>query len=89
LWVNTPNVTRLALSLGGLLRRGPLCFAPLAEPLSIAVTLLTAALPAMVRLPPDLVGMPMPPAVGGILTRRTAIPRLGILGLEELLAAFQ
>ena len=74
----------LALSLGGLL-----CFAPLAEPLPIAATLLTAALPAMVRLPPDLVGMPMPPAVGCILTRRTAIPRLGILRLEELLAAFQ
>jgi hypothetical protein len=79
----------LALSLGGLLCRGLLCFAPLAEPLPIAATLLTAALPAMVRLPPDLVGMPMPPAVGCILTRRTTIPRLGILRLEELLAAFQ
>ena len=79
----------LALSLGGLLCRGLLCFAPLAEPLPIAATLLTAALPAMVRLPPDLVGMPMPPAVGCIPTRRTTIPRLGILRLEELLAAFQ
>ena len=79
----------LAISLGGLLCRGLIGFSPLTEPLPIAVALLTAALPAMVRLPPDLVGMPMPPAVGGILTRRTAIPRLGILGLEELLAAFQ
>ena len=79
----------LAFSLGGLLCRGLLCFAPLAEPLPIAATLLTAALPAMVRLPPDLIGMPVPPAVCGILTRHAAIPRLGILGLEELLAAFQ
>jgi hypothetical protein len=79
----------LALSLGGLLCRGLLCFAPLADPLSIAATLLTAALSAMVRLPPDLIGVPMPPAVGCFLTRRTAIPRLAILGSEELLAAFQ
>ena len=79
----------LALGLGGLLGRGLLRLPPLADPLPIAATLLTAALPAMLRLPPDLVGMPMPPAVRCILTRRTAIPRLGILGLEELLAAFQ
>jgi hypothetical protein len=79
----------LALDLGGLLCRSLIGFSPLAEPLPIAVALLTAALPAMVRLPPDLVGMPMPPAVGCILTRSTAIPRLGILRLEELLTAFQ
>jgi hypothetical protein len=79
----------LAISLGGLLCRGLIGFSPPAEPLPITVALLTAALPAMVRLPPDLIGMPVPPAVCGILTRRAAIPRLGILGLEELLAAFQ
>jgi hypothetical protein len=79
----------LAIGLGGLLCRSLIGFSPLTEPLPIAVALLTAALPAMVRLPPDLIGMPVPPAVCGILTRRAAIPRLGILGLEELLAAFQ
>lgn len=79
----------LALSLGGLFNGNLLRLPSLADPLSIAATLLAAALPAMVRLPPDLVGMPMPPAVGCILTRRTAIPCLAILRPEELLAAFQ
>ena len=79
----------LALGLGGLLCRSLIGFSPLAEPLPIAVALLTAALPAMVRLPPDLIGMPVPPAVCGVLTCHTTIPRLPILGLEELLAAFQ
>jgi hypothetical protein len=62
---------------------------PLADPLPIPAVLLTAAIPATLRLPPGLVGMPTSPAICRILTRRTAIPRLGILGLEELLAAFQ
>ena len=79
----------LALGLGGLLGSGLLRLSPLADPLPVAATLLTAALPALLRLPPGLVGTPMPPTVRCILTRRTAIPRLGILGLEELLAAFQ
>jgi hypothetical protein len=79
----------LALGLGGLLGSGLLRLSPLADPLAIAATLLAATLAAPLRLPPHLVGMPMPPAVGCILTRRTAIPRLAILGLEELLAAFQ
>ena len=79
----------LALGFGGLLSSGLLRLSPLANPLAIAATLLTATLAAMVRLPPGLVGMPMPPAVCCILTRRTTIPCLGILGLERLLAAFQ
>jgi hypothetical protein len=79
----------LALGLGGLLSSGLLRLAPLANPLPIAVTLLTATLAAFLRLPPSLVGMPTPPAVRCILTRHAAIARLGILGMEELLAAFQ
>jgi hypothetical protein len=79
----------LALGLGSLLFDGLLRLLSLAYPLPIPATLLTAALAATVRLLPGLIGMPMPPAVGGILTCRTAIPCLGILGLEELLAAFQ
>ena len=49
----------------------------------------STTLAAMVRLPPCLAGTPMPPTVGCILTRRTAIPRLGRFGLEKPLAAFQ
>ncbi len=79
----------LALSLGGLLRRGLLCLAALANPLPVAATLLAAALATSLRLPPKLVGMPTPPAVGSILACRSAIPCLGIFGLEGLLAAFQ
>ena len=79
----------LALGLGGPLDARLLRLPPLANPLAIATTLLATALLAVLRLPPGLVGMPMPPAVGCILTRRTAIPRLAILGLEGLLAAFQ
>ncbi len=79
----------LALPLGGLLAPGLLRLSSLADPLAIAATLLTAALSATIRLPPRLVGTPIPPAIRRILARRTAIPRLGILGLEELLAAFQ
>ena len=44
---------------------------------------------ATLRLPPGLTGTPTPPAVRCILTHRTAIPRLGMLGLKELLAVFQ
>ena len=73
----------LALRLGGFLGCGLLRLPPLADPLPIAATLLTAALPATLRLPPGLVGTPTPPTVRRILTRRTAIPRLGILGLER------
>ena len=79
----------LALRLGGPFDGSLLRLSPLADPLSIAATLLAAALTASLRLPPGLIGMPMSPAVRGILTRRTAIPRLGVLRLEELLAAFQ
>jgi hypothetical protein len=79
----------LALGLGGLFCRGLIGFSPLAESLPIAVTLLTATLPAMVRLPPDLIGMPVPPAVCGLLACHTTIPRLRIFGPEELFAAFQ
>jgi len=62
---------------------------PLADPLPIAATLLTAAFPAALRLSPGLVGTPTPPTIRRILTRRTAIPRLVVVGLEELLTAFQ
>ena len=79
----------LALRLRGFLDYGLLGLPPLADSLPIAVTLLTAALPATLRLPPCLVGTPTPPTVCRILTRRTAIPRLVIVGLEELLTAFQ
>ena len=67
----------LALRLRGFLGYGFLGLPPLADSLPIAATLLTAALPATLRLPPDLVGTPTPPTVCRILTRRTAIPRLG------------
>jgi len=79
----------LALRQGGFLGYGLLGLPPLADSSPIAATLLTAALPATLRFPPGLVGIPMPPTVSFLLTRRTAIPRLGILGLEELLTAFQ
>ena len=79
----------LAPGFGGLLQGSLFRLPPLTNPLSIAATLLAATLTASFRLPPSLIGMPMSPAVGRILTCRTAIPRLGILGLEELLAAFQ
>lgn len=79
----------LALGLGGLFIDRLLRLPPLPHPLAIAATLLTAAFPAAVRLPPGLAGTPMPPPFRGPLTRRTAIPRLWPSGLEELLAAFQ
>ena len=79
----------LALRLGGLCGSSLLRLPPLAHPLTIPATLLPTALAAAVRLPPGLAGTPMPPTIRCILTRRTAIPRLGIFGLEELLAAFQ
>jgi hypothetical protein len=79
----------LALRLGGFLGCGLLGLPPLTNPLPIAATLLAAALPPTLRLPPSLVGTPTPPTVCRILTRRTAIPRLVVVGLEELLAAFQ
>ena len=79
----------LALHLRGFFGSDLLRSRPLADPLPIAATLLTAALPATLRLPPCLVGAPTPPTVCRILTCRTAIPRLVIVGLEELLAAFQ
>src|ERR1039458_2673411 len=79
----------LVLRLGGLLRSGLPRLLPLAGPLAIPTTRLTAALPASLCLPPGLAGTPMPPAVRCILTRQTAIPRLGIFGLKELLAVFQ
>lgn len=79
----------LALALGGLLGDGLLRFAPLTYPLSIATTLLAAALAADPGLPPSLAGTPMPPPICRLLACRTAVPRLGILGLKELLAAFQ
>ena len=79
----------LALGLGSLLGSGLLRLSTLADPLPIAATLLTAALAATLRLPPHLVGMPMPPTVCCILTSHAAISRLRIFGLEELLAAFQ
>jgi hypothetical protein len=50
---------------------------------------LATALTARFRLPPSLAGTPRTPALGGLLARRTAIPRLRAVGLEELLAAFQ
>jgi hypothetical protein len=68
---------------------GLLDLLPLADPLPIAATLLTAALAAALRLPPDLIGMPTTPTLGGILTCRTAIPSLAVFGFEEPLAAFQ
>ena len=43
----------------------------------------------LLRLPPCLVGLPTPPTVCRVLTRRAAIPGLVIVGLEEPLAAFQ
>jgi len=72
-----------------LLGCGLLGLPPLTDPLPIAATLLTAALPAARRLSPGLVGTPTPPTIRRILTRRTAIPRLVVVGLEELLTAFQ
>jgi hypothetical protein len=79
----------LALRLGGLLGSGLFRLLPLADPLAIPTTLLTATLPASLCLPPGLAGTPMPPAVRCIPTHQTAIPRLGIFGLKELLAVFQ
>jgi hypothetical protein len=79
----------LAVCLGGFFGSSLLRFPTLADPLAIPTTLLTAALAPTLRLPPGLTGTPMPPAVGCILTHRTAIPRLGMLGLKELLAVFQ
>lgn len=66
----------------------PLGRLPLANPLAISTTLLTATLAPTLCLLPSLAGTPMPPAVRGTPTHQTAIPRLGIFGLEELLATF-
>ena len=79
----------LALRLSGFLGSGLYRLPPLADPPAIPTTLLTAALAPILRLPPDLAGTPMPPAIRCILARRAAIPRLGIFGLKELLAVFQ
>jgi hypothetical protein len=79
----------LALCRSDFLGCGLLGLPPLTDPLPIAATLLTAALPATLRLPPCLVGTPTPPTACRIPTCHTAISRLGIVGLEELLAAFQ
>ena len=79
----------LALGRGGRLGSGLSRLPPLADPFPIPATLLTAVLPPPLRLPPRLVGTPLPPTLRRLLTRRTAIPRLGIFGLEEPLAAFQ
>lgn len=62
---------------------------PLTHPFSIPATLLATALAAAVRLSPGPTGSPRTPTVGGLLARRTAIPRLWAVGLEELLAALQ
>jgi hypothetical protein len=78
----------LALCLSGFFGIGLFRLAPLANPLAIPATLLTAALAAAVRLPPRLTGTPMTPAVCRLLACRTTIPRLGIRGIEELLTAF-
>ena len=78
----------LGLRLGGLLDGSLLRLTPLADPLAIPATLVTAALPATFRLPPSLPCTPTSPTPGFLLTRRTAIPRLGIPGLKEPLAAF-
>jgi hypothetical protein len=79
----------LALCPGGFFGGSLLRFPTLADPLAIPTTLSTTTLAPTLRLPPCLTGTPTPPVVGCILTRRTAIPRLGMLGLEELLAVFQ
>ena len=79
----------LALRLRDFFGSGLLRLPPLADPLAIPTTLLTAAVAPTLRLPPSLAGTPMPPAVRCILTHRTAIPRLDIFGLKELLAVFQ
>ncbi|MGA2253529.1 MAG: hypothetical protein ABSG53_02615 [Thermoguttaceae bacterium] len=84
-WTGTRRLFRilgwaltLALRLSGFLGSGLLRLPPLANPPAIPTTLLTAALAPVLRLPPRLAGTPKPPAVRCILTRRTAIPRLGI-----------
>ena len=77
----------LALRLRGFLDYGLLGLPPLADALPIAATLLTAALPATLRLPPGLAGTPMPPPICRPLTRWTAIPRLRPLWLKEPLAS--
>jgi len=79
----------LAFHLSGFFGSRLLRFPLLADPLAIPTTLLTAALAPTLRLPPGLTGTPTPPAVRCIMTHRTAIPRLGMLGLKELLAVFQ
>jgi len=79
----------LAFCPGGFFGGSLLRFPTLADPLAIPTTLLTAALAPTLRLPPGLTGTPTPPAVRCILTHRTAIPRLDMLGLKELLAVFQ
>lgn len=79
----------LALGLDPLLRSGLLRLTPPAHPFAIPATLLAATLPAPFRLPPRLARAPTPPAIGRLLTRRTAIPRLRVPGPEELPATLQ
>jgi len=79
----------LALRPSDFFGSGLLRLPSLADPLAIPTTLLTAALAPTLRLPPGLAGTPTPPAVRRIPTQGTAIPGLGIFGLEELLAVFQ
>jgi hypothetical protein len=79
----------LALPLGGLLAGSLLRLAPLAHPPAIPTTLPAAALPPTFRLPPSPAGTPPPPSPGFLLTCRTAVPRLRMPGLKELLAAFE
>jgi hypothetical protein len=76
---------RLRVPLGSGLFRFP----PLLHPLAIPATLLPATLPPAWTLAPHLTGPPMPPTIGRVLTRRTAIPRLGILRHKERFAAFE
>src|SRR3990172_8837719 len=57
--------------------------------LAISATLPTTALAATFRLPPGPAGTPTPPPPGFLLTRRTAVPRLGMPGLKEPLAPLQ
>ena len=79
----------LALRLGGLLRSGLLRLPPLTHPLAIPATLPATALAATFRLPPCLARTPIPPPLGRLLARRTAVPRLRPPRLKELLAPLQ
>jgi hypothetical protein len=89
LWASTRWALTLALRLGHPLGPGPLGLPLIACPPPIPATLLAAALPATVRLPPGLTGTPRSPAVRRPLTCRTAIPRLRPPGLKDPLASLQ